>query len=345
MRIAKRLLFIPLLALLLPSCSTDFKVAAPYKSITLVYGLLNVADTAHYIRIQKAFLDDSKSSLTLAKLSDSNYFQSLDVHLKEFSNGMMLGDEILPRVNLKSEHLPKDTGIFFSDSSYAYKSTRVLTPGNIYRLVIRNPATGETDSAQTPVLSNSPFGFNIDLIFSQSYTLAFPAQFVGQNLDFTFQAPDSSGIFDGTLRFHYVNVNTSTNVRTNDSVDLYFNTLSQVGSLYDLSVDQKTVQRFLLTSIGPASQGTSRLMGKVDISIWAGANAFAQYLLINGVKGGLTADEIKPIYTNLSGANVLGLFSSRTVRTRYGVKIDDLTMDSLMSGSITSPLNITGRAN
>ena len=42
---------------LVSSCSKDFKIDAPYKDITIVYGLLNISDTAHYVIIHKAFLD------------------------------------------------------------------------------------------------------------------------------------------------------------------------------------------------------------------------------------------------------------------------------------------------
>ncbi|MCC7244082.1 MAG: hypothetical protein IT269_00265, partial [Saprospiraceae bacterium] len=58
----QKLLFLPLLALLVASCSNDFDVAAPWKEIPVVYGLLSPQDTAHYIRIEKAFLDASEGA-------------------------------------------------------------------------------------------------------------------------------------------------------------------------------------------------------------------------------------------------------------------------------------------
>src|SRR5690348_5076996 len=61
------------------SCSEDFEVAAPYKQVAVVYGILNAKDTAHYIRIQKAFMDEDKSALDMSKVPDSSYFKEGDI--------------------------------------------------------------------------------------------------------------------------------------------------------------------------------------------------------------------------------------------------------------------------
>ena len=68
---------------LVSSCSKDFKIDAPYKDITIVYGLLNISDTAHYIRIHKAFLDESKNALVMATTTDSIYYKNLSVTVYE----------------------------------------------------------------------------------------------------------------------------------------------------------------------------------------------------------------------------------------------------------------------
>ena len=87
-------LFLPvtvLVALLsLSSCSENFDVAAPYKSITVIYGLMDQGDTAHYIRIEKAFLDQNKSAVDMAKNPDSIYFSNLDVRIDVLNNNSVI---------------------------------------------------------------------------------------------------------------------------------------------------------------------------------------------------------------------------------------------------------------
>ena len=104
------------LALSITGCSEDFEIAAPYKDITLVYAMLNHADTVHYIRIQKAFMDDNKSAIDMAKLPDSSYYADgvLDVRVEELlPNGNVNGSTALTRVNMADEGVTKDPGMFY----------------------------------------------------------------------------------------------------------------------------------------------------------------------------------------------------------------------------------------
>src|SRR6516164_7458325 len=105
-------LIIPFIAMvslfLLPGCSEKFNVAAPYKNITVIYGYLDMKDTAHYIRIQKAFLDQNKSAVTMAQTSDSNFYANLNVTIAKVSfNGATQGVIQLNRVDLNNEGYPK----------------------------------------------------------------------------------------------------------------------------------------------------------------------------------------------------------------------------------------------
>src|ERR1700733_8021169 len=117
----KKIVFpaIALLALLFTaSCSTKFKIAAPYKNITVVYGFLDEGDTAHYIRIQKAFLDQNKSAVTMSQTPDSSFYSNIDVIVKRINVLTTTGspsDTIhLNRVDLDLEGYPKQAGTFFT---------------------------------------------------------------------------------------------------------------------------------------------------------------------------------------------------------------------------------------
>src|ERR1044071_7961899 len=82
----KRFFLLGLTALIaLTGCEKDFEVAAPYKDIMLVYGIIDPLDSAHYIRIQKAFLDENKSAIEMSKIPDSSYFSNLAVKIQEYT--------------------------------------------------------------------------------------------------------------------------------------------------------------------------------------------------------------------------------------------------------------------
>ena len=55
-----------LAAFLLTACSNDLEVAAPWKDIPVVWGMISRSDTAHYVRVEKAFLDPAVPAGTIA---------------------------------------------------------------------------------------------------------------------------------------------------------------------------------------------------------------------------------------------------------------------------------------
>ncbi len=97
--------------------------------------------------------------------------------------------------------------------------------------------------------------------------------------------------------------------------------------------------------MGPAPTGVTRYMDSVDFFVWGGTVVFNTYLQYTLSQGGITGDQIKPVYTNFNGANVRGLFTSRTMIQKLSVPIDDLSMDSLKQSAITKDLNIRGRSD
>src|ERR1700733_715755 len=109
-------------------CTTKFKIAAPYENITVIYGFLDMNDTAHYIRVQKAFLDNSKSALTMSQSPDSSFYANINVRINRIDvTDSLLHDTIhLNRVDLNLEGYPKQPGVFFTAPNYAYKFKGLL---------------------------------------------------------------------------------------------------------------------------------------------------------------------------------------------------------------------------
>ena len=64
-------------ATIFTSCETDIDVTAEWKDITVAYGILNQNDTAHYLKINKAFLGDGNSLVYAQNADSSSYFCNL----------------------------------------------------------------------------------------------------------------------------------------------------------------------------------------------------------------------------------------------------------------------------
>jgi hypothetical protein len=339
------------------SCSEKFKVAAPYKNITVVYGLMDMADTAHYIRIQKAFLDQEKSALAMAQTPDSSFYAHLNVRIERFnfSNQSIWLDTIhLNRVDLKLEGYQKQPGVFFTAPNYAYKFTNRLDPGYIYRLVVTNPATGETDSADAPVINDkNDTSFYVDLLDAPWIQLDFHAIMsekpfvIGgyySNLvsNFNFQGQLSPATAaTATIRFNWIDSNNLTKELTKHFFDrdLGFYAFTNQFGFKMLNIDFYAA---LSEGMGQAPPNIYRLLERCDITVALGTSDFYNYYQSSLTAGtGLTGEAIEPINTNIKGNSALGLFTSRGIRTGKAT-INQVTVDSLMASTFLAQTRIAG---
>jgi hypothetical protein len=341
-----RKLFVPAvgIALLLQllSCSEDFKVAAPYKQVTVAYGIMNIKDTAQYFRIQKAFLDDAQSALVMAQTADSNFYDSLHVSMLELNgNNTVVSAIPLSRVNLDEEGYPKESGTFFTSPNYAYKYKHNLNTAYSYRLLIVNTVTGQRDSAQIAMIDTSIF--RVPIFNSVAYKVSFHYPNPNGLWQLTVSAGTHAPYYEGDIRFNYVDSSMSTGTAAHKYVDWSFNTVMSINKpSFNLEARNYSFYSFLNAAIGPAPAGITRFMDSCELTIWAGSEELQQYTRISQVSGGLTGDQIKPTYTNLQSTNkgnVLGVIASRTYIKRTA-PIDPVSVDSL---KINAPsLNVGG---
>lgn len=341
--------------LLMASCKEDFDVAAPYKQITVAYGMLNVTDTAHYVRIQKAFLDETKSAIQMAQNPDSIYFPDgvLIVKLREFSTaGSLMTEEVMQRVDLNLEGYPKEGGSFASSPNIGYKSKKVLNPNYLYRIVMTNTQTGEVDSAETYVINNSNLYIN-QTAFNPLYKLNFSRPQPKSVLNLTVHVPQNptgytgkalATYFEGALQIRYATKQGGDTTR--DSITYYFPGTrpgTEANGVFNMSVEHNDLLNFMAAAIPPATSGQERLLDSANLIVWAAGPDYANYLQFAATQGGITADQIRPVYTNIRGTDVYGLLSTRTRYLQRNVQFDAPTLDTIMHTAILQPLRFTGR--
>ncbi len=361
-------LFFPLLALvavcILPSCSEKFKVAAPYKNISVVYGLLDQADTAHYIRIQKAFLDDNKSAVAMAKEPDSNFYANITVVIKKVDmyNQQVIGTIPLTRVDLTNEGYPKPAGVFFNTPNYAYKFKENLDSLLIYRLVITNNSTGEKDSAEAPVINDiSSATFTVKLIddtgvdarqinfASSSLTSTVPNLYGTYTPPYNFKFEGYSSpaaVVQSVITFHWVDSNIATGQKVPHSYDFDLGTISFTsGTSFIYKPKKVDLVNGIYGGMGPAPQYIVRLIDRCDLSFYLGTYDLSTYIQIQSLQGiGLTGNEIQATYTNIKGVNkAQGIFTSKGTRTGK-VTVDASTISFLKTSPISTNARIVGTA-
>lgn len=337
------------------SCKEDFNVAAPYKQITVAYGLLNMTDTAHYLRIQKAFLDENKSAIQMAQNPDSIYFPDgvLSVRFKELNAaGNLISEEEMQRVDLNLEGYPKESGPFANSPHIGYKTKKTLQPNNLYRVVIHNTQTGETDSAETYVINNANLYIN-QTAFNPLYRINFSRPQAKSVLNLTVHVPQNptgytgralATYFEGAIQIKYATKSGSSVVL--DSVTYTYPGVrpgTEANGVFGMSVEHEELLKFLAAAIPAAAPGEERLLDSANLIVWAAGPDYANYLQFAATQGGITADQIRPVYTNIRGKDVYGLFSTRTRYFQRNVQIDGATLDTLKSTPSLQHLHFTGR--
>lgn len=316
-----------LAASLLTSCDNELVVTDTWKDIPVVWGLLSKSDTAHYIRVEKAFLDPTTSALEIAQRPDSLYYEDATVTLTRISSGQVF---TLTRVNGDLEGYPRDSGIFASIPNYLYKikaDQLNLVVGEDYKLTVdRNDnkplVTAETVVLPKPVLRNPVPGAMLSFRRNSSFTIQWN------------EIPEA-GVYDVLIHFHYRERSPETGAFY---VPKSFEWVVQRNLLdREVKIDDGTeFYTAVKANIAENSEAT-RLFDSLDIIVWAGGKELAQFIEIAQANFGLTSTQDIPTFTNLSEG--VGIFSSRNVSVYSGFQINDQTLDSLRDGSITKDLN------
>jgi hypothetical protein len=326
-------------ALFFTSCNKNFKVGAEYKDVTAVFALLSKADTFNYVKITKGYYDELQDNLLLAQNSDSIYYNNLEVKMMELSNGAIVDSFTLPRVDLNNEGFPKDSGVFAQSPNYGYKFYRHLNSDRKYRLRITNLSNGKIIEGETEVINHNQMVFQKPYINTQALNFANPTQ----TFDFAWTAPASAVFFDVVLRFWYQEFNTNTLIttRTHRDLPLIKNVLNN-GAGGSASMSNSDFYRILNSELGAAPSYITRRVDTADLMLMTGGQVLKTYIDATTAQGGITYDQIKPNYTNMKGEDVLGIISTRGVRTLKDIPFNESTIDSIVHGSLTKNLSFVG---
>lgn len=333
---------------LLYSCSTKIQISAPYKNILVIYGLLDQGDTAHYIRIQKAFLDNSKTTLDMAKVSDSSYAPNLVVKMEKVTaTGHIDSTFLLYPVDLNKEGYPKDSGTFFSNVNFAYKFKDTLFSNFTYRLVVTNTQTGDVDSAETQIIETNPRVFNVPMFGIANSTVDFTDTTNYSVYLLNFDAPGTAQMFSGVMHICWWDLNLSTQDSVLRSVDWNFASYvfpyTDSATIHDLSLSvfNHAFYTYMAQQLIPCPQGIVRHMAYNDIYIYTATDDYYQYITItNGQSGTLNSSQIHPTYTNIKGPNVVGLFTCRGMRAGYHHPFRPTTITAMEQTSVLVGANI-----
>ncbi len=311
---------------LLTSCDNELVVTAEWKDIPAVWGFLSKSDTAHYLRVEKAFLDPNQSALEIARIPDSLYYENATVSLKRITSGQVYQ---LTKVDGTAEGYPRDPGVFAELPNYLYKikaNAINLVVGEEYQFILdrgdgKPPVTAQTvilakPSLRSPVATES-LNFRKGNSFLLRWTPVADAGSYDIQMRFNYQerSPETGNVFQPKSIEWTIARNLLDDEHTFDGADFYSQVKARI----------------------PENMDADRLFSSVDILLWCGGEELAEFIRITQANTGITSTQDIPTFTNLSEG--FGIFTSRNLLESLNHPLTSTSLDSLRNGSITGNLN------
>ena len=328
-------------ATLLFSCSTDVDINAPYKPITVVYGLLDpVADT-QWVKINKTFIGEG-NNLEYAMIRDSSEYNFADftATVSELDGSNVVNTFTLDSLTIHDKDV---NGIFYApyQTVYYFETPSGLNTDHQYLLNVDFSTKEDVSSSTELVKINDIFMVNPIQNSGQNLFLAQKTgenSFVFKTANIRFIPVESAPFYEITLRLWYnekLYADIEHNVFVSEEMkflDYYIGSynLSNINSVGQISASiagesyfsfvgsNIEANPFVEREIGYYDQSLSQPATRCfDLIINAGGQELNTFTQVNAPVTGIIQE--RPFYTNVT--NGLGLFSSRSVKTVTGVNL------------------------
>ncbi len=322
------------------ACENELDVTADWKEIAVIYGALNPTDNIQYVRIQRAYMDESRGALLFSQESDSLYFDSLVVTLDEFENGVYNRTLSLEKVVGNEIGILKDSGIFAHNKFYLYQLKDKIWASSYfkdytYSLNVLNPYTGYQANAITIVAGQAevtspinPFTDQLLISTQDKHTIICKYQ-EGKHVK----------SYDMVMDLHIEEINRAdTSIRREFTIPWkMFNSIEtrSTDGFEDAVylVSSASFFNLLSASLEPDPKVFRRLVN-YDLYLYGIAEEFYTYVNVNQPSIGII--QKKPEYTNVNNGN--GIFSSRYINKFKGRNFHPSTRRELNLSDATSDL-------
>lgn len=114
------------------SCKESFDINAPYKDITIAFGLIDPGEDTIFLKINKAFLGNG-NILEMAKIEDSSiYVTGLHATIEEWENNVFKKSYTLDTISINN----KEQGLFYNPYQLIYYTPYEPVTSREYRLKV-----------------------------------------------------------------------------------------------------------------------------------------------------------------------------------------------------------------
>ena len=318
------------------SCNDELNINAPYKDVSVIYGILDRTSDVNYIRIHRGYLGNEGIEGG-SQDPDSLYYLSPSVKIEIFNeNGSLTETVDLVRDN----SISLDSGFFTSEDYRVYRFDKAIEDNFTYKLTV-----DKSEEGLNPVYASTPMvqDFKID---NPNATRKLNYAF-RNGVEVRWESTDNGRLYNLKTRLHYLEM----------SLDDYADTVSKFvdynvttktandldgGQIFNSTIGYDTYYRFLSSNI-EQNPDVIRFYRGTDIIITAVADDLATYMSVSAPSTTVVQD--KPHFTNILGgddANA-GIFSASNRAEHLRMDLADDSQDSLVRSMLTCDLQFAER--
>ena len=343
----------------LSACEDDIKLDGDFVETAVVYGLLDQADSLHFIKITRAFIGPG-SALDNALIPDSSYFDQVEATVSEVVNGQVTRTWELKDTIVQD----KDTnGVFYGPAQKVFYF-KTLPTGPLEAIqTSTNPLMSSLKPTATYRFKAIINGGEFEVSGETELVHGMTSPAISQN--FTFKFANDPGIY---VTSGVAISNTGNAYIASTHLDVLFNEhrgISKTERSFRWKLGEANVEAYSSRTFSAAGQTfydliktnvsedptiDKRTFQGFNIIITGGAEDLYNYMAVNKPSSSLA--QSKPSYTNLNvtnGKRVVGIFSSRQTlkfykpfytspQQAYIRAIDKKTTRELCTGPITGNL-------
>lgn len=324
----KKLIFIISLTIGLSSCNEKIDLLGDYQETAVVYGLLDHADSLHYIKITRAFIGPG-SAVDLAQIPDSSYFNQVDATVTEYVGGVVTRAWELRDTLVTNKEI---NGAFYGPEQKVYYFKTLPTGPNEVQQGSPSALTSSLNKDATYKLSIDIDNGKFTVLGETELVHGLTSPSNSQNFTFKFANNPGSYVSAGVAAVNTFGnafiVNSSLKVIYNEYVGVNKTVNSfdwKLGEASILPGESRTFTAYGETfytlmkndvTVDPSI--TRRTFEGIEFTITGGHEELYNYMVVNAPSSSLS--QSKPSYTNLTvtnGKRVVGIFSSRQTLKFY----------------------------
>lgn len=312
----------------LSSCNEKIDLLGDYQETAVVYGLLDHADSLHYIKITRAFIGPG-SAVDLAQIPDSSYFNQVDATVTEFIGGVATREWELRDTLVTNKEI---NGAFYGPEQKVYYFKTLPTGPNEVQQGSPSALTSSLNKDATYKLSIDIDNGKFTVLGETELVHGLTSPSNSQNFTFKFANNPGSYVSAGVAAVNTFGnafvVNSSLKVIYNEYVGVNKTVNSfdwKLGESSILPGESRTFTAYGETfynlmkndvTVNPSI--TRRTFEGIEFTITGGHEELHNYMVVNAPSSSLS--QSKPSYTNLTvtnGKRVVGIFSSRQTLKFY----------------------------